>query len=353
MARVHLGDLLRHARGAGYAVGVFDVRGLASLEGVMAGAEEAAAPVILGLAEPDAELVDPALLLPAMVAAARRASVPVAIRWRRASGVEAARRAVALGCGGIALDAAAPAPAGDRARVREVVALARATGVAVEGAWPAGTADPEAAARFVAETGVDALVLAPAPGRVPDPASLEAVAAAVPVPLVVEVEDPPGADVLRALVAGGAAAVAGGAALDEAAALAAGRAAVAAEVRRRCEALGAAGRAADARAACRPWREVEHLIVYNVEGIDEAEALARMAEGRRVLGSIPGVRRVVTGRALRADARYRYCWLVRFAGEPVITTYRDHPEHVRYADERFRPVAGDRISIDYELIDDA
>jgi len=33
----------------------------------------------------------------------------------------------------------------------------------------------------------------------------------------------------------------------------------------------------------------------------------------------------------------------------VIESYRDHPEHVAYADNHFRPQAGDRISIDYQL----
>jgi fructose-bisphosphate aldolase class II len=32
----------------------------------------------------------------------------------------------------------------------------------------------------------------------------------------------------------------------------------------------------------------------------------------------------------------------------VIESYRDHPEHQRYADERFRPHAGNRVSIDFE-----
>jgi len=48
------------------------------------------------------------------------------------------------------------------------------------------------------------------------------------------------------------------------------------------------------------------------------------------------------------DAAYRYCRVVRLAALPVIESYRHHPEHQRYADERFRPYAGDRQSIDFE-----
>ncbi|RMD79013.1 MAG: Dabb family protein [Gammaproteobacteria bacterium] len=96
---------------------------------------------------------------------------------------------------------------------------------------------------------------------------------------------------------------------------------------------------------------MEHLIVYNVSGADEQEVEAMMAEGRRVLGAIPGVRRVFTGRAVREDARYRYCWLVRFAHPAVIDSYREHPDHRAFADTHFRPRAADRISIDYQEVE--
>jgi hypothetical protein len=109
------------------------------------------------------------------------------------------------------------------------------------------------------------------------------------------------------------------------------------------------GRAAQALAACRHWREVEHLIVYNVkDGCDARFVGKMMAHGRTVLGAIPGVRRVFTGQALRRDDRYQYCWLVRFANPAVVASYRDHPDHVAFANTQFRPVAADRISIDFE-----
>ena len=75
-----------------------------------------------------------------------------------------------------------------------------------------------------------------------------------------------------------------------------------------------------------------------------------LADGRKRLGAIPGVRSVLTGRAARADAKYQYCWLVRFAHPDVIASYRDHPDHIAFADGRFRPLAPDRLSIDFEEI---
>lgn len=114
------------------------------------------------------------------------------------------------------------------------------------------------------------------------------------------------------------------------------------------EKSGAQGQGRALLKTCEPWHPVEHLIVYNTIA-DETASEEMAAEGRRVLDKLPGVRATWSGRALTADAGYRWCWLIRFAHPAVIDSYREHPEHVAYADNHFRPVAGDRISIDYEL----
>jgi len=126
------------------------------------------------------------------------------------------------------------------------------------------------------------------------------------------------------------------------------REAVAAEAARCMHLWGSAGRAAEVLSRCRPWQPVEHLIIYNVEGLDPAGVERMMAEGRRVLSAIPGVREVFSGEAIQQDAGYRYAWLVRFASREVIDSYREHPAHKAFADSLFRPHAGGRISIDYQ-----
>jgi hypothetical protein len=113
--------------------------------------------------------------------------------------------------------------------------------------------------------------------------------------------------------------------------------------------LGASGQGHAVLNSCKPWRPVEHLIVYNTT-TDDITSVELAAEGRRVLDRIPGVRATWSGQAVTADAGYRWCWLIRFAHPAVIDSYREHPDHVAYADNHFRPVAGNRISIDYELI---
>jgi len=109
---------------------------------------------------------------------------------------------------------------------------------------------------------------------------------------------------------------------------------------------GSAGHA-PAAAACRAWVPVEHTILFNASA-EEAEVRRMAARGTRVLANVPGVRRVFAGRAVTDGAKYRYCWIIRFASERVIDSYRAHPDHVAFADGEFRPRASDRISIDYK-----
>ena len=125
------------------------------------------------------------------------------------------------------------------------------------------------------------------------------------------------------------------------------QAAIRSEVERCIALWGGANRADALLEACRPWQEVEHVVIYNSGAADPAQTAAMMAEGRRVLAAIPGVRQVITGTSVREDGRYRHCWLVRFASAAVIDTYRDHPDHQAFADDHFRPLAADRLTIDY------
>jgi len=123
--------------------------------------------------------------------------------------------------------------------------------------------------------------------------------------------------------------------------------AVGEEVERCMHRCGSAGRAAEVLVQCRAWRPVAHVIAYNVEGADDAQVEAMMARGRETLSRIPGVRRVFTGWAVQERPRFRFCWLVEFVHEKVIDSYRDHPDHLAFANQLFRPLAGDRISIDF------
>lgn len=111
---------------------------------------------------------------------------------------------------------------------------------------------------------------------------------------------------------------------------------------------GSAGRAAEVLTQCAPWASVEHMIIFNVERMNNEQAQSMMAEGRRVLSRIPGVREVFTGQALQEGTKYKFCWLVRFTDKAVISSYREHPDHIAFFDQLFSPFAGERMSIDFQ-----
>ena len=62
--------------------------------------------------------------------------------------------------------------------------------------------------------------------------------------------------------------------------------------------------------ASESWAPIEHLIICDVKGIDEQGVQVMMAEDRRMLAAIPGVRAVITGEAVKAGSAYPYTWLV-------------------------------------------
>ncbi len=387
MPLVDMKDMLQHAHDHGYAVGAFDLLSLDFLQGIMAAAERARAPVILSLSESHFDDFDVELMMPAVEAAAGRASVPVAIQLNHCAGLDSAVRGINRGCNGVIVDVSHQSQLDPVASSREIVTMAHACGVPVEGELgyllegegaerhPGKIADTTVAEvqTYVEETGVDFLAVSVdcVTGKPTlDWQRLKQINEALGIPLVIQGASGLSDDQFRRLIGSGVAKInddtvladIAGATIrnaakschdsDYTALLASVRAAIATEAEQGMRRWGSAGRAAEVLSCCRSWTPVEHLIIYNVEGLDETGVERMMAEGRRVLGAIPGVREVVTGKAVQEKAKYRYTWLVRFCHPAVIDSYREHPDHVAFADELFRPVAGkQRISIDYQSVE--
>jgi len=387
MALVNMKDMLEHAYRNRYAVGAFDLVGLEFLEGIIQAAEDCRAPVILSLAESHFDHYDFELLMPAVEAAAERAAVPVAIHFDHGATLDSATRAINQGCNGVMVDASMLSLPENISHTKAVVDMAHACGVPVEGelGYVAGVegenaehhpgelvfTSVEEARVYVQRTGADflAVSIGTVHGRLKgrprlDFQRLARINDALGVPLVIHGGTGLADEQFGRLIANGVAKINYYTALSDAAAEAVRgkmdddggyttllhgvRDAVAQEAARCMRLWGSAGRAAEVLMQCRPWQPVEHLIIYNVQGLDEAGVEYVMAEGRRVLSTIPGVRRVFTGEAMKDRATYRYSWLVRFTSREVIDSYREHPAHKAFANHLFRPHAGERISIDFQ-----
>ena len=391
MALVSMRDMLYHAYHNGYAVGAFDLVSLEFLEGIMAAAERCRSPVILSLAESHFDYFDFELMMPAVEAAARRSTLPVAIHLDHGASLTSAVRAINLGCNGVMVDASHE-PFSDNIRcTRAVVDMAHACGVPVEGelGYVPGVEGEDAerhpgevayttvkeARSYVEQTGVDflAVSIGTVHGRMKgepklDYERLEQINETLKIPLVIHGGTGLSDDQFRHLIRAGVAKInyytaladaAGTCIRDNAGAEQSGgytslvkgaKDIIAAEVERCMRLWGSAERADQVLARCTPWAPVEHVIIYNTTGVTEQETQAMMAEGKKVLSTIPGVREVITGHTVKEDVQYCYTWLVRFCHPAVIDSYRDHPTHVAFADNLFRPMADGRISIDYQTI---
>jgi fructose-bisphosphate aldolase class II len=393
MPLVNMRDMLVHARGNHYAVGAFDIVSLELLQGVLRGAEACRAPVILNFVVPQFKYYDFEMLMAATVAGAQRSPVPVAIHLDHAADLDGIVRGIRLGCNGVMFDGSHLPFEENVKRTRAIVEVAHACGIPVEGeigvvSSYAGEAEtdgapgmytwPDEARQYVRQTKVDFLSVSIGTGHgLSDERSrldlerLARISRVVDVPLVIHGGSGLSDAESKCLINRGVARInyysalsliasrrirsnsledpnAGYMALLHGVSDAIGR-----EVERCLRVWGAAQRADAVLAAAAPWNEVEHLIIYNLEGGTERQAEAMMAQGRRVLAQVPGVRRVFSGRSVREGDKYRYCWLVRFAHPKVIDSYRIHPEHVAFADDWFRPCAADRISIDYQAAESA
>lgn len=198
-------EVLREARAAGRAIVGFSIYNLEQGMGVVRAAEALDTPVCLQAGSSAFAYAGREPLARLALGLAEAATVPVGVHLDHSTDPEEVVACLRLGYGSVMFDGSHLPFADNVARTREVVEAAHAAGAWVEGelagiggdedesraAPGGGFTDPDEAATFVAETGVD--VLAVAIGNVHGMAGgpveldlglLERIAAAVDVPLV-------------------------------------------------------------------------------------------------------------------------------------------------------------------------
>lgn len=170
---VNLNDVLPKAKENKYAVGLFNTTDTDMLEAVISAAEELNSPVIIGTAEVLLPFGELKLIAPSIIAAAKRASVPVVVHYDHGLTMDRCYEAIELGFSSIMFDGSAAAPEENLSQTAEMVRYAHERGISVEGEiGHVGNADvgdnetddkyttPEEAKAFVERTGVDALAVA-------------------------------------------------------------------------------------------------------------------------------------------------------------------------------------------------
>ena len=203
MSRSALTPLLAEASADGRAVAAFNVVQIEHAEAYAAAAERVGLPVVMQISENCVRYHGSlAPLAAATLAIADACAQPVVVHLDHAEDVGLVEEAVRLGLTSIMFDASTLPDDANRAATRRVVDLCRSAGVSVEAELgevggkdgvhaPGARTDPADAARFVADTGVDALAVAVGSSHAMtdrtaelDTSLIAALRNAVPVPLV-------------------------------------------------------------------------------------------------------------------------------------------------------------------------
>ena len=170
---VSLNEVLKKAQKGKYAVGLFNTTDTDMLQAVIEAAEESNSPVILGTAEVLLPYGELKLIAPSVIAAAKRAKVPVVVHYDHGLTFDRCIEALKLGFSSIMFDGSAKPYEQNIAETREMVKIAHAFGATVEGeighVGEAAKEDnlltdmyttPEEAKAYLEATGVDALAVA-------------------------------------------------------------------------------------------------------------------------------------------------------------------------------------------------
>lgn len=388
MPLVHLNDMLKHASHHHYAVGAFGIVSLDFLDGVLQAAEACRSPVVLNLIESHFKFYDFDILMPAVLSAARKATVPVVVNFDHGSSLAKAEAAIRAGCNSVMVDTSALPFSDNLWQTRDIVLMAHACGVTVEGELgyvpgkegqsaehhPGELAYTSAAEAtgFVERTGVDSLAVSigTVHGRmkgVPklDYARLAKIRDAMPVPLVIHGGSGLTDEQYRKLISHGVAKINYYTALADVAGrsikehLVAGRKtdcnevtagvrdAVRTEVQRCMGLWGSGGRAAEVLAQCRPWRDAQYLVIYDIPvSLLGGEVAAHMLELKKGLESSPGVRSVYIGRTEQPDAKYRFSLTINFVSHAALLAYRKQPDYGRLFNNTVLSHAKDFVALD-------
>ncbi len=170
---VNLNDVLKKAQEGKYAVGLFNTTDSDMLEAVIAAAEELNSPVVIGTAEVLLPYGELALIAPSIIAAAKRAKVPVVVHYDHGLTFDRCIEALKLGFSSVMFDGSAKDYDANIGETREIVKIAHSFGASVEGEiGHVGNAidgdeeladmytTPEEAEAYINATGVDALAIA-------------------------------------------------------------------------------------------------------------------------------------------------------------------------------------------------
>ena len=169
---VNLNYVLKDAQKNGYGVGLFNTTDSDMLEAAISAAEELRSPIIIGTAEVLLPFGELKLIAPSIIAAAKRASVPVVVHYDHGLTFDRCMEALQLGFSSVMFDGSTGSYEENIKQTQEIVKIAHSFGATVEGeighVGQANDADDakvdlyttvDEAKSYIESTGVDALAI--------------------------------------------------------------------------------------------------------------------------------------------------------------------------------------------------
>ncbi len=175
MSFVTVKELMVDAEANGYAVGAFNLNNMEIMQAVIQAGEEERSPVILQASQGGIKYAGLSYIVAMARAAAEKATIPIALNLDHGTSFEQAVACICAGFSSVMIDGSSHSLESNIELTRRVVEIAHIAGASVEGELGriGGTeddisvsekdalmTDPDEAATFVEETGVDLLAVA-------------------------------------------------------------------------------------------------------------------------------------------------------------------------------------------------
>ncbi|MDX6442714.1 MAG: hypothetical protein QOE43_2443 [Gaiellaceae bacterium] len=95
---------------------------------------------------------------------------------------------------------------------------------------------------------------------------------------------------------------------------------------------------------------VRHTVVFTLSHPEGSPAEADFLATAGALSSIPGVEAFQILRETSPKNAYRFGISMEFSGPEAYKAYNEHPDHVRFVNDRWLPEVSDFLEVDYETL---
>src|SRR5947209_8548276 len=93
---------------------------------------------------------------------------------------------------------------------------------------------------------------------------------------------------------------------------------------------------------------IRHTVVFTLAHPEGSPAETDFLAAAAALSAIPGVEAFQILRETSPKNAYRFGISMEFAGPAAYTAYNEHPDHVRFVQERWLPEVAEFLEVDYE-----